>query len=146
MSYPTSRAVVKAYVKQTMDASPSFSGSGVVTLSGRNIGLKGLKIGYERDISEEEGYYAGLMDLFDTERASGTIELETRMDDPVKVFVGKWGWFLHIQRVLRDTSNATQVTDTAIGPLKMCMAEEDGRGGFKLPLNAMLAYLTSVVS
>ena len=146
MSYPTAKAVVKCYVKATRDANPSFSGGSVKTISGRNIGLKSLKVGYERDISEEDGYYEGLRDQFDTLRATGTIEFMVRLVDDTKFLVGKWGQFLHLQRELKDAAGTTQVTDVSIGKLKTCVPEEDGRGGFQISIMAPLEALTVTVT
>lgn len=146
MSYPVAKAVVKAYVKATMDSNPSFAGGSVTILSGRGIGLKGLKVGYERDISEEDGYYEGLRDQFDTLRASGTIECMVRLVDNTKFVIGKWGQYFHLQRELFDAAGTKQVTDVSIGKLKSCMPEEDGRGGFQISIMCPLERLTVTVT
>ena len=145
MSYPTARAVVKAYVKASRDDVPSFSGSDVKTLSGREIGLKSLKVGYERDISEEDGYYAGLRDQFDTQRATGSIEFTVRLMDDTKFLLGKWGQYLHMQRELYDGGGTKQVTDVSVGMLKQGEVEEDGNGGFQVMVMCPLEYFNVTV-
>lgn len=131
MSYPVARAVVKCQISSTIQPSPTYN----ITLSGRNIGLKGLKVGVERDISEEDGYYQGIRDQNDTQRATGTIEFMVRLVDTTKVFVGKEGQYLHVQRELKNASGTTQITDKSVCMIKMCTPEEDGRGGFQIPVS-----------
>ena len=137
MSYPVARAVVKCFLAATANTGASDA-SYVNTLSGRGIGLKGLKVGVERDISEEDGYYQGIRDQNDTQRESGTIEFMVRLVDDTKFLVGKEGQIIHLQRELKDASGTTQVTDKSFGMIKMCTPEEDGQGGFQIPINAMM--------
>lgn len=131
MSYPVARAVVKCQINTSIQSSPTYP----ITLSGRGIGLKGLKVGVERDISEEDGYYQGIRDQNDTQRSTGTIEFMVRLVNATKVFVGKEGQFLHLQRELKDATGTTQITDKSVCMIKMCTPEEDGRGGFQIPVS-----------
>ena len=137
MSYPVARAVVKCFVAAALNKTAADA-LYVNTLSGRDIGLKTLKVGVERDISEEDGYYQGIRDQNDTQRASGTIEFTVRLVDDTKFLVGKEGMIIHLERVIKNASGTTQVTDKSFGMVKMCTPEEDGRGGFQIPLNAMM--------
>ena len=136
MSYPKAKAVVKCFIADTVNTAAADA-LYVHTLSGRDIGLKSLKMGVEQDISEEDGYYEGIRDQNDTLMATGDINFMVRLVDDTKFLVGKEGKVLHILRELWDALGVLQITRKSFGKIKMCTPEEDGRGGFQIPVTAM---------
>lgn len=126
-----SKTEVKAYVKATIDATPSFNGGTVKTLDGKGRGLKDLSVGVERDISEEEGYFEGFPDNVDTLTQNGSQSLKVRLDNEgtsdMTWLLGKWGQYLHLQRAFKNAAGTTIATDVSVGIIKKCDIVENGK-------------------
>ena len=128
------KTVVKCAVMAKLDKTATLD----KTLSGRGIGLEGLKPTYERGIEEQDGYYAGIREQFDNMKATGELEFSVRLVPNTTFFLGKEGQFLVVQIAIGLPDDSVIVDSKYFSQIKMCTPEEESKGGFRIPVSTVL--------